>query len=284
MALLRIAEVFGYSTENDTQDARQGREARACPFKSAPCTKDSKKDPLGVCSLSDGNKLAVLCPSRFVEGGRIFTDVGRLAFGNGVRIIAAPEVSVLRAKASSLGGRSSPSRLGKVDYLIARLDANGKPVDFAALEVQAVYFSGESIRPPFNYFLANRSLPPDAERRPDWRSSAQKRLMPQLALKTPLFRRWGKKVFVAVDSRFFDALPSIPTDECQSFENSEVTWMVYPFDAGDEGYHIGRPRIVFTFWDDVLTALREGVAPAPAEVIADIERKQREKNLPVLTT
>jgi hypothetical protein len=218
---------------------------------------------------------------RFIEGGRVFKDVGRLAFGSGVKIIAAPEVRILRVtKLNDTGGRAH--KIGKVDYLIARLDSQRKPVDFAALEVQAVYFSGASVRGAFQHFLKYRKLPPGSGRRPDWRSSAQKRLMPQLSLKIPVFRRWGKKFFVAVDSNFYGSLPAIRT--IPSFANSEITWLVYPFARGTQGYAMGQAEARFSTWDEVVTSLREGEAPDPSEVIEEIQWKMESAHLAVLTT
>jgi hypothetical protein len=71
--------------------------------------------------------------------------------------------------------------------MIAALNDQGDPADFAALEVQSVYISGTSIRPAFEAFLETGTLTEDCERHPDFRSSAQKRLMPQLSLKVPVF-------------------------------------------------------------------------------------------------
>lgn len=280
MPLFNIAEVFGYAIGDLTTQARDNRERRWCPFRGAPCNKVSSDDPLGICSLSDGNKLATVCPTRFIEGARIFTDAGRLAFGLGQRVVGVPEVHILRTR--SAAPKRSSTRIGKVDYLVARLDANDRAMDFAALEVQAVYLSGRSIRPAFRSFLANGSLPPGAERRPDWRSSAQKRLMPQLSLKVPVFRRWGKKFFVAVDSAFFEALPPMRTID--NVANSEITWLVYPFSRKAERFTIGEPSIAFTMWDDVLTALREGEPPEPLEILKEIERKAKSAQLAIYVT
>ena len=282
MALLPIAEIFGHSIDDHTAVARQDRVNRHCPFRNEACTKGSANDPLGVCSLSDGKSLAIVCPVRFIEGGRVFKDVGRLAFGPGVRIIAAPEVRILRVTRPQTGARQREHRVGKVDYLVARLDHQGRPTDFAALEVQAVYFSGGSLRHAFGGYMRTGQLPKGSERRPDWRSSAQKRLMPQLGLKIPVFRRWGKKFFVAVDSHFFGALPAMRTVD--GLANSEVTWLVYPFAKARVGYAIGDPNLAYTTWDDVLTALREGVAPDPAEILAEIRRKNETAQLPVHLT
>ena len=117
-------------------------------------------------------------------------------------------------------------------------------------------------------------MPPEALRRPDFRSSAQKRLMPQLALKVPIFRRWGKRFFVAVDSTLFETLPRIRT---QTAGNAEVTWLVYRFGRQPGGgYRMEDPTVQHTLWDDVSDALREGNPPEREELLLDLS-KQAEK-------
>lgn len=78
---------------------------------------------------------------------------------------------------------------------------------------------------------------------------------------------------MVVDAAFFAVMP--PIKDIPSAENSEVTWLVYalPRTPGGCGYTLGEPRIVYTQWDDVLSALREGEAPAQSEVLAEIEMK-----------
>lgn len=93
--------------------------------------------------------------------------------------------------------------------------------------------------------------------------------MPQLSLKVPVFRRWGKKVFVAVDQTFFNALPAMQSVD--DIENSEVTWLVYPFQKNGRAFDMGSPRAVFALWDEVVAALREGSAPKPGEMLAELQ-------------
>ena len=220
MTTMRIAEVFGYAIEDESEKAKTARKDEYCPYRKTACTKSSKIHPLGICSFTDGQFATAVCPYRFLEKDRIFLDAARIAFGEGKKFVPVPEISILQIE----GKR----KVGKVDYLLTQVDDNLDPIDFAALEVQSVYISGKSIRPAFEHFLEHGSLPDDPKKsrsRPDYRSSAQKRLMPQLRLKVPVFRRWGKRFFVVIDALFFQALPEFPTVDSG---NTEITWLSYP--------------------------------------------------------
>jgi len=39
------------------------------------------------------------------------------------------------------------------------------------------------------------------------------------------------------------------------------------------GYSLSNPDVIFTLWDDVLVALREGEAPQQSEVLAEISTR-----------
>src|ERR1700722_10946137 len=61
-----IAELFGFPPDSKTGQAARYRTNRLCPYnnKVPSCTKDSITDPLGVCTIFHGDKLAVICPIR----------------------------------------------------------------------------------------------------------------------------------------------------------------------------------------------------------------------------
>lgn len=136
----------------------------------------------------------MVCPARFREGGRVLRDAATAAFGPGKRVVALPEFRLLQLP-------ESKKKIGKIDYVVAQMNEREDAVDFAAVEVQAVYVSGKGSRGAFEHYLRTGGNHSDGRRRADFRSSAQKRLMPQLSLKVPVFRRWGKKFFVGCSRR-----------------------------------------------------------------------------------
>jgi Restriction endonuclease NotI len=265
---VRIAEVFGYDVADNSTEAWSARNSKHCKFRNSPCTKASISDPLGICTLADGGNAASLCPVRFLERARIFKDAATIAFGEGTTFGIFPEIRILEIASAEAGGRSK--KIGKVDFLIGKID-DGTIVDFAAVEIQAAYFSGNSLRPVFDHYMATRSMEGlNSKRRPDFRSCAQKRLVPQLQLKIPVFRRWGKKFFVVVDSEFFASLPRFPQTTAS---NSELTWLTYAISMQNGVFAMGSPDIIYSEWDEVQNSLREGKPPEPTEIVSELQAK-----------
>lgn len=265
---MNISEIFGHGISDHSEQAWADRKARLCRFRDGPCNKSSNTDPIGICSVSDGLEAASLCPVRFLEGGRIFRDAARIAFGIDASFAIFPEIRILQVPDPKKSGRMK--KIGKVDFVLGKVD-QGTVTDFCAVEVQAAYFSGTETRSALNHFMANRNFGKlDTFRRPDFRSSAQKRLIPQLQLKVPVFRRWGKKFFVVVDSQFFRSLPEFRTT---TPANSELTWLVYPLARDGDVYQMMNVQPAYTEWADVETSLREGRAPDPSEILSELQLK-----------
>jgi hypothetical protein len=105
------------------------------------------------------------------------------------------------------------------------------PMEWAALEIQAVYFSGNAMKGEFEAFADENVdwvIFPAGKRRPDYRSSGPKRLMPQLQIKVPTLRRWGKKMAVVVDRSFFDSIGEM--DRVAHISNADIAWFVVKFE------------------------------------------------------
>lgn len=201
MPLHPLAEVFGYPFDNHSDDATRFRKNRLCPFgnKGPNCTKDKANNPLGVCSIWSDEEIVITCPIRFRENWIIAEDSADFIFSNDSRWTTLTEVRLI-----DKDGKSA----GNIDVVLVSYDGKGKIVDFGALEIQAVYISG-NIRNPFEHYMKepNTSSNMDWSQkpnypRPDYLSSSRKRLAPQLIYKGGILKNWGKKVAVALNIRF----------------------------------------------------------------------------------
>jgi hypothetical protein len=218
-----LAEVFGYPVGNMTSEAINYREGKLCPFHNSAglnCTKNSATDPLGVCSVFDGDKLAITCPVRLRQDLLIISNAARFFFPKAERYLALTEVRL-----NDRYGKSA----GNIDIVIAELDSNGDLKDFGALEVQAVYISG-NVSKAFRKYMedpaSNHAMtwPAKNYSKPDYLSSSRKRLAPQLIYKGGILNAWKKKMAVAVHRAFFNTLPELSQVEPN---RAEIVWLVY---------------------------------------------------------
>lgn len=243
-----LAEVFGFPVNNTSEIAVNHRENRLCPFhnSSGPnCTKASVQNPLGVCSIYQGNEIAVTCPVRFRQDFRILSDAGRFFF-NGQKFVALTEVRL-----NDKNGKSA----GNIDIILAVIDENNKILDFAAIEIQAVYISG-NIRNVFAKYMEdpenNWSIewPAKYYPKPDYLSSSRKRLAPQLLFKGNILHQWGKKMAVVVHRRFFDEIPKLETVDEQE---AEIAWLIYDVHQGKtQILELGLVDIKYTKFESAL--------------------------------
>ncbi|MFP5442236.1 MAG: NotI family restriction endonuclease, partial [Betaproteobacteria bacterium] len=106
---------------------------------------------------------------------------------------------------------------------------------------------------------------PAGRRRPDYRSSGPKRLMPQLQIKVPTLRRWGKKMAVVVDRAFFDSIGEM--DNVADISNADIAWFVVRFEEveGQKRTRIVRDEVRYTTLERSVEGLTGG-KPVPLPV------------------
>ena len=207
----------------------QNRQRPICPFQSdrPACQKSG-----GVCSMrrydadEDGRlgaglgKPVIMCPSRFQEHQIV---VRWLA-----EIVGFPIADAMVAReVPFMIGTSTRRPAGMIDLVVGRT-SDGR-LEWYGLEIQAVYFSGSGMQPEFEALITdtNPTPPfPSANRRPDWRSSSAKRLMPQLQIKAPTLRRWATKLAVAVDRPFFDSVGGPSPQPSHDLGDGDIIWLV----------------------------------------------------------
>ncbi|MCJ7583682.1 MAG: hypothetical protein MUO30_02785 [Anaerolineales bacterium] len=255
-----LAEVFGFPVSAMSEIAVNHRNNRLCPFhnSSGPnCTKASVDNPLGVCSIYQGNSIVVTCPVRFRQDFKILSDAGRFFFGD-KKFVALTEVRL-----NDKAGKSA----GNMDIVLAVLDSNGKVLDFGTIEVQAVYISG-NVRKVFDAYISDPNTnymmewPAKNYPKPDYLSSSRKRLAPQLIYKGGILHQWEKKMAVVVHRGFFEELPDL---EIVNQERAEIVWLVYDLNPDDKtgsfNLHLSQAR--YTMFD---VALERIITPDTGDV------------------
>lgn len=257
-----------------------------CPFrtdmKNPVCSKKG-----GVCSLrlyeGAGTKIKevggprggirALCPYRFHENDIVFKSIGEEILGDECPAQIG-EVGFLKSTGNLDSNKGED--VGRIDMVLAKTNApEGYPAQWCAVEIQAVYFSGREMGIEFQALKengGNAGMPVEG-RRPDYRSSGPKRLMPQLQIKVPTLRRWGKKMVVVVDKSFFESLGEMERVEEQS--NCDVIWYLVDFVRLDnmESFKLVVVDRIFTTLERAIEGLTGGDPVALEEFEQQILKK-----------
>jgi len=233
-----IGEWYGTIIDNLSPSAKKeysktkGINNYSCPFQDSGnlCNKAG-----GVCTLAEYEKsstgevfldhdqdFVTICPNRFLEDYTIFKEVGETILNTKVPTIIK-EVPFL--KGVDYKGNRLSNTVGRIDMVLAKTKES-KVIDWCALEIQAVYFSGTSMKKDFKKIetRSNQIIYPTGNRRPDFRSSGPKRLMPQLQIKVPSLRRWGKKIAIIIDKSFYKSIA--PMAKVNHMTNADIIWFI----------------------------------------------------------
>jgi len=171
---------------------------------------------------------------------------------------------------------------GNIDVVIVAYDDKGKVVNFGALEVQAVYISG-NIRDPFESYLRNSEQGQVMDwsgkanyPKPDYLSSSRKRLAPQLIYKGGIIRAWNKKMAVALNKGFYKTLPKL---HAVPKAKADMAWMVYnlKYEKSSQTYSLARGQIVYTRFEDSLSRITKSEAGSVNNFISMLQDKINEK-------
>jgi len=258
----------------ETLKPKNLRAATPCPFRAVgtPCSKEG-----GVCSIRLYNHAVhaptgramgepapaaqgsyrITCPYRFHERDMIFDWVGEVILGDG-KPIRRGEVGFLESSATT--DSEAGEDVGRIDMVLVSSKTHPTaPMEWCALEIQAVYFSGAAMRGEFEA-ASDPSLTwlhfPAGKRHPDYRSSAPKRLMPQLQIKVPTLRRWGKKMAVVVDQAFFDSMGAM--DHVDDISNADIAWFVIDVEETSSGSKLIQKSVKFTTLERSVEGLTGG--------------------------
>jgi len=277
------AELFGRAVSRlDAKELRllssSSHRDMPCPFK--PDKKTCHKQG-GVCSLvqyerqpdenvSVSGSPITTCPSRFIESGIVTRWVGETLLGTPAPKVVSEVGFLMAADGQEV---STDDEVGSIDNVLARTDGNH--FEWCALEKQAVYFSGGKMEADFITMRkwVKRGLPfPEKQRRPDFRSSGPKRLMPQLQTKVPTLRRWGKKMAVVVDKAFWDSLGEMR--RAKDLSNADIIWFVVDYEGPIQGrYRLKTDKVIFTTLENAVEGLTGGTPVSLEQFEQSIKRK-----------
>lgn len=194
---------------------------------------------------------------RFRQDFKILTDAGRFFFSN-KKFVALTEVHL-----NDKDGKSA----GNIDIVLAVLGSEGIVLDFGAIEVQAVYISG-NVRKVFDAYINNPEVkyqmewPKKNYPKPDYLSSSRKRLAPQLIFKGGILHQWQKKMAVVVHRGFFEELPELETTDV---EHAEIAWYVYDLQR-DNGADVFQLYLYETRYTKFDTALEQITTPKTGNI------------------
>ncbi len=270
-----LAEVFGFPINNHSPEATRHRKKRLCPFnnKVPNCTKDKANDPLGVCSVFDGEAIAITCPIRFREDWLIADEAAAFFFPPD-----AQWTSLVEVRLSDRYGKSA----GNIDIVLVAYDELGKVTDFGSLEIQAVYISG-NVRSPFEHYMQRPNAKTELDwtgqpnyPRPDYLSSSRKRLAPQLLFKGGIFHAWSKKQAVALHRGFYNTLPPLPVVEP---EQADLAWLVYDLrhDAATNRYKLCKDELIYTKFEPAMLKITTADPGAVEGFVGLLQSKLDEK-------
>jgi hypothetical protein len=248
-----LVEVFGYPVGNMSEEAARHRDGKLCPYHNSSgvnCTKNSAINPLGVCTVIDHNSVAIICPVRLRQDNLIISNAAQFFFPAGQNYRVLTEVRL-----HDKHGKSA----GNIDMVLVALDEKNEIIDFGALEVQAVYISGNISRAFHKYMVApvqnyDMEWPSKGYPKADYLSSSRKRLAPQLIYKGGILNAWDKKIAVAVHHSFFDRLPKL---EEVDVSEAEIAWFIYDlvFDSVSDRFKLVRTDTRYTKFKTALDTI-----------------------------
>jgi len=275
-----LAEVFGFPITNRSKEAQRFRRNKLCPFNNRvpSCTKDKAKSPLGVCSIFHDETPVITCPVRFRERWIIAEDAAKFFFEKGTTWTSITEINLEDKRGKTAG---------HIDLVLVAYDDHGHVTDFGALEIQAVYISG-NIRAPFEYYISasnRRDLSWKGKPnypKPDYLSSSRKRLIPQVLYKGGILKAWGKKQAVVLQKHFFQTLPEMPSVDVKK---ADIAWLLYELkpQPKENRFTLVQEEVVYTEFGPALDRI---IKPEPGnikdfiEVLQEKLDKQLDENPP----
>lgn len=198
-----IWEFFGYRADDKSEPSVQAAKAEICPIINEKCEKTFNDGIIsGVCTIRPMTSGPVICcPIRlYADDYKILRDVSEKAFGHGFDLIPGREAiaHAIDTKTPCVavfgqrwgGELRLPQKSGRggyfVDWVLAKIDAQGELEEFVAIEVQTIDTTG-TYRNGFESLKSDRSIVKTTAGL-NW-ENVSKRILPQLIYKGQILQR-----------------------------------------------------------------------------------------------
>jgi Restriction endonuclease NotI len=191
-------------------------------------------------------------------------EAARLSAGE----LSAGELGAGELDASDLMPDTKDASAGNIDYVLvdvytdqmgSSLSEDYRLLSYAALEVQAVYISG-NVSNPFLDYMGGPLWDGRNPLRPDWLSSSRKRLIPQLAWKGSVLHAWHKPIVVCVQAAFWDTMPYLSAVTAAPKAFQEMAWVIIDLERDGRVYRLVHVKTSSSQFEAALTAAT--LAPA----------------------
>lgn len=195
-----IVEIFGYSPDDLTQEARSLWKLNACPFVAKSCSKHNHDQTVvyGTCSVTTASGNCIICPNRIYENN--YASLRKIAvevFGQEIPFLMFNEYIEKRNSINkcivALGQNSGKEvKLGKelsMDWVLAKVE-NGDLTEYVGVEVQSIDITNNYRDTWYAYknISATTTVIPRSEHGMNW-ANVHKRLIPQLIRKGIVYSR-----------------------------------------------------------------------------------------------
>lgn len=270
-----IVDFFGYRAEDDSDAALSAVAKNLCPFIHDTCSKTLGRDGSysGVCAVKQisSDQRVICCPIRlYADDYRILHIVARKTFGVELGLYsgraAVEKARVENGAVAVFGHRWGgelrlPKRNGVgnyfADWVLARLDGEGRLAEFTSIEVQTIDTTGN--------YRASRSALIDGRRIEkstvglNW-ENVSKRIIPQLVYKGQVLQReplcrsglW----FVTPESVYSRIIDRLGGDENMAFgyapQPGALHFLRYDYDE-DAAMSLGVPTTLRVIGDSCTT-------------------------------
>jgi hypothetical protein len=192
----KVVELFGNSSDAPRIDWRSVIANQQCPFLGKRCYKVRKSSPevsIGSCTVLYGQEPIIICPTRLIQHGQIFTDCLHLLTshepGNELHLVS--EVTV-------------PG--GSIDYILVSAKG-GRVRDFVGIELQTLDTTG-TVWPERQRLLKDLGIPRDDNGEVseksfgmNWKMTA-KTILVQMHHKVQTFEHVNRKLVLVVQDKF----------------------------------------------------------------------------------